>query len=173
MAAWNGGFKAVHGHYGMMTDGVVWLPAESGMATAAVDAEGRLTIGAWGRGVKPDQAWAAWRQNNPPLIENGVINPDVIKLANTIKWGASLDGAVFIWRSGMGMTRGGRWLIAAGHRREADQPDARRPSAIPDAVRPRFLLPDAATGVSAPGSRAFHRQEMPEIPLLVYEGIRQ
>jgi hypothetical protein len=40
----------------------------------------------------------------------------VIRLANTIKWGASLDGAVFIWRSGMGITPGGRWLIyAAGN----------------------------------------------------------
>ncbi|MGE5602987.1 MAG: phosphodiester glycosidase family protein [Nitrososphaerales archaeon] len=116
LAAWNGGFKAVHGHYGMMTDGVVWLPAKDGMATAAVDADGRLTIGAWGRGVKPDQAWVAWRQNNPPLIEDGVIDPDVIRLANTVRWGASLDGAVFIWRSGMGITRDGRWLIyAAGN----------------------------------------------------------
>jgi len=116
LAAWNGGFKAIHGHYGMMTNGVVWLAAKDGMATAAIDSQGRLTLGAWGRGVKPDGAWVAWRQNNPPLIEDGVVNPDVIKLANTIKWGASLDGAVFIWRSGMGTTPGGRWLIyAAGN----------------------------------------------------------
>lgn len=116
LAAWNGGFKAVHGHYGMMTDGTVWLPAKDGMATAAIDDNGNLTIGAWGRGVKPGNQWAAWRQNNPPLIENGVINPDVVKLANTIKWGAALDGAVYIWRSGMGITQDGRWLIyAAGN----------------------------------------------------------
>ncbi len=116
LAAWNGGFKAVHGHYGMMTDGVVWLPAEDGMATAAVNPDGRLTLGAWGRGVKPDGGWSAWRQNNPPLIEAGTLNPDVIRLANTIRWGASLSGAVFIWRSGMGVTPDGRWLIyAAGN----------------------------------------------------------
>lgn len=116
LAAWNGGFKAVHGHYGMMTDGVVWLPAKDGLATAAVNKDGQLTLGAWGRGVQPDGAWSAWRQNNPPLIENGVVNPDVVKLANTIRWGASLSGAVFIWRSGMGVTPDGRWLIyAAGN----------------------------------------------------------
>jgi hypothetical protein len=116
LAAWNGGFKAVHGHYGMMTDGVVWLPAKEGLATAAVNKDGQLTLGAWGRGVKPDANWSAWRQNNPPLIENGVVNPDVVKLANTIHWGASLSGAVFIWRSGMGVTPDDRWLIyAAGN----------------------------------------------------------
>jgi hypothetical protein len=116
LAAWNGGFKAIHGHYGMMTDGTVWLPPTDGLATAAVDADGRLTLGAWGRGVKPDGPWTAWRQNNPPLIEAGEINPDVIKLADTIRWGASLSGAVFIWRSGMGVTPDGRWLIyAAGN----------------------------------------------------------
>ena len=116
LAAWNGGFKAVHGHYGMMTDGVVWLPAKDGLATAAANNDGQLTLGAWGRGVQPDGAWSAWRQNNPPLIENGVVNPDVLKLANTIRWGASLSGAVFIWRSGMGVTPDGRWLIyAAGN----------------------------------------------------------
>jgi hypothetical protein len=116
LAAWNGGFKAVHGHYGMMTDGKVWLPPIAGMATAAVDGDGRLTLGAWGRGVKPDGPWIAWRQNNPPLIEDGVVNPDVVRQADSIHWGASLSGAVFIWRSGMGVTRDGRWLIyAAGN----------------------------------------------------------
>lgn len=116
LAAWNGGFKAIHGHYGMMTDGTVWVPPIDGLATAAVDADGRLTLGAWGRGVDPNGPWTAWRQNNPPLIEDGVVNPDVIRLADTIHWGASLSGAVFIWRSGMGVTPDGRWLIyAAGN----------------------------------------------------------
>ncbi len=116
LAAWNGGFKAVNGHYGMMTDGVVWLPPIEGMGTAAVDNNGHVLIGAWGRGVDPKGPWQAWRQNNPPLIENGVVNPDVIKQANTIRWGAALDGTVSIWRSGMGTTPDGRWLIyAAGN----------------------------------------------------------
>ncbi len=116
LAAWNGGFKAIHGHYGMMTDGTVWLPPINGMATVAVDAEGRPHIGAWGRGVVTSTAWVAWRQNNPPLIEGGTVNPEVIKTANTIHWGAALDGTVFIWRSGLGLTPGRRWLIyAAGN----------------------------------------------------------
>ncbi len=47
------------------------------------------------------------------MIEDGQINPDVEKYADTIRWGASVDGGVFIWRSGLGMTAGRRWLIYA------------------------------------------------------------
>jgi len=121
LAAWNGGFRATHGRYGMMTDGVTWLPPLDGMMTIAIGPDGRVTMGAWGRGVQAGGGWRAWRQNNPPLIENGQINPDVVKYASTIRWGASIDGAVFIWRSGLGMTRGGRWLIyAAGNSLSAE-----------------------------------------------------
>jgi hypothetical protein len=116
LAAWNGGFRATHGHYGIMTDGTVWLPAISGMQTVAIAPDGGVTMGAWGRGVKAEGDWLAWRQNNPPLIEAGTVNPDVLTYANTIRWGASIDGAVFIWRSGMGLAQNGRWLIyAAGN----------------------------------------------------------
>jgi len=121
LAAWNGGFRATHGHYGMMTDGVTWLPPLDGMMTVGVDTDGRAAMGAWGRGIRPGDGWTAWRQNNPPLIEDGKISPDVVKYANTIRWGASIDGAVFIWRSGMGITPDGRWLIyAAGNSLSAE-----------------------------------------------------
>src|SRR6185503_9625261 len=82
LAAWNGGFRAIHGHYGMMSDGVTWLSAESGMATLAIKRDGRVVIGAWGRDVSPAMDLVAWRQNNPPLIENGVVNPDVHAITN-------------------------------------------------------------------------------------------
>lgn len=115
LAAWNGGFRAIHGSYGIMTDGVTWLPPLRGMQTVALGRDGRVVMGPWGQEVGPDGDWLAWRQNNPPLIQLGQVNPDVIATANTIRWGASIDGAVFIWRSGMGLA-GGRWLIyAAGN----------------------------------------------------------
>lgn len=116
IAAWNGGFKAVHSHYGIMTDGVTWLNPIDGMATVGIARDGHIEMGAWGREILPSGDWLAWRQNNPPLIAKGVVNPEVAKTANTIRWGASINGAVFIWRSGMGMTKGHHWLIyAAGN----------------------------------------------------------
>jgi hypothetical protein len=100
----------------MMTDGVTWLPPIAGMATVAISRTGDPDIGAWGRGISPTGDWLAWRQNNPPLIEAGRVNTDVVKYANTIRWGASIDGAVFIWRSGMGLSPDRHWLFyAAGN----------------------------------------------------------
>jgi hypothetical protein len=50
-----------------------------------------------------------------------VINPDVIAYADTIRWGAAIDGTVSIWRSGTGMTKGRRWLLyAAGNSLSAE-----------------------------------------------------
>jgi hypothetical protein len=116
LAAWNGGFRAIHGHYGMMTDGITWLPPQDGLATLAIDRQGHVSLGAWGREISPQGDWLAWRQNNAPLIERGQVNPDVTRYATTIRWGASIDGAVFIWRSALGITPGHRWLIyAAGN----------------------------------------------------------
>lgn len=116
LAAWNGGFRAMHGHYGMMSDGVTWLPAEPGMATLALKRDGQVVIGAWGREVTSAMDLVAWRQNNPPLIENGVVNPDVHAITNLKEWGVTIGNKAVTWRSGLGLTRDGRWLIyAAGN----------------------------------------------------------
>jgi hypothetical protein len=49
LAAFNGGFKAIHGHYGMMVDGTTLLPPTDGLATIALRADGTIQIGQWGR----------------------------------------------------------------------------------------------------------------------------
>ena len=49
IAAFNGGFKAINGHYGMMVDGVTLLPPLPGFATLAIYRDGHVNIGA-GRG---------------------------------------------------------------------------------------------------------------------------
>jgi Phosphodiester glycosidase len=100
----------------MMSDGVTWLPAEPGMATLALKQDGQVVMGAWGREVTPAMDWVAWRQNNPPLIENGVVNPDVHAITNLKEWGVTIGNKAVTWRSGLGLTRDGRWLIyAAGN----------------------------------------------------------
>ncbi len=67
LGAFNGGFRAVHGHYGMMTDGVVWLPAQPGLATVAVAADGQADLGAWGRGDQPPGQMAVVAPEQSPL----------------------------------------------------------------------------------------------------------
>ncbi len=52
LATFNGGFKARHGHYGAMADGVTALPPIAGLATVAIYANGQVKIGEWGTDIK-------------------------------------------------------------------------------------------------------------------------
>ena len=44
MAAFNGGFKAMHGHYGMMLDGETFVPPRDIGCTVAMYKDGGLKI---------------------------------------------------------------------------------------------------------------------------------
>jgi len=47
VAAFNGGFQAMHGEFGMMADGVVYLPPKPYSATVAVLQDGSTGFGTW------------------------------------------------------------------------------------------------------------------------------
>lgn len=114
LAAFNGGFKAQHGNFGVMISNTVLLPPRDGFATVALQKDGGVRIGAWGRDVSANGDYAAWRQNGPPILENGKINPltNVMTAAN---WGAALDGTVAVWRSALGIDKNNKVLyFAAG-----------------------------------------------------------
>jgi hypothetical protein len=111
LAAFNGGFKGIHGHYGMMANGVTLLPPIPGIATVAIYRDGHVQIGAWGKEVVPSADMTAFRQNCPPLIEAGQINPD-LSLDNRKAWGYTGNTDI-TWRTGIGITQDGRYLIYA------------------------------------------------------------
>ncbi len=109
-ADFNGGFKTQHGRYGAYAGGKELVPPREGMATVAVDKDGTLRIGQWGDPglVRPDTV--AWRQNGPPVVRNGGINP-LTNDNSASNWGANIDGAVAVWRSGMGLSQDGNTLL--------------------------------------------------------------
>jgi hypothetical protein len=111
IAAFNGGFKAVHGHYGMMLDQITLLPPVDGAATVSLYEDGRVRIGAWGREIVPSPGMLAFRQNCPPLIEQGQLNPGVATNARKA-WGLT-NNADITWRTGVGLSQDGRFLIYA------------------------------------------------------------
>jgi hypothetical protein len=111
IAAFNGGFKGIHGHYGMMVDGVTLLPPIPNIATVAIYKDGRVQIGAWGKDITPSADMIAFRQNCPPLIEAGQLNPD-LSLNNHLAWGYTGNTDI-TWRTGLGITQDGRYLIYA------------------------------------------------------------
>ncbi len=111
VAAFNGGFKSVHGHYGMMVNGVTLLQPIDGMATIAIYKDGRVRIGAWGTDIQPSADMVAFRQNCPPLIDNGAINP-LLSTDARGAWGFTNNQDI-TWRTGVGISKDGRFLIYA------------------------------------------------------------
>ena len=110
-AAFNGGFKGIHGHYGMMVNGFTLLPPLPGLATVAIYRDGHIEIGTWGKEINPSNDMITFRQNCPPLIENGQVNP-ALSLNNRMAWGYTGNTDI-TWRTGIGITQGGRYLIYA------------------------------------------------------------
>jgi hypothetical protein len=115
LAAFNGGFKYADGAYGMMTNGVVYVPPVAGAATVAMTRDGHVLMGAWGQDpalTATNRRLIAWRQNGELLINHGAVSPAV---ANGGDWGTTVLNDVHTWRSALGVGRHGVLLYAAGN----------------------------------------------------------
>ena len=107
LAAFNGGFKAQHGHFGVMVNGITLLPAKPDLGTIAIYSDGSVKIGAWGTDIKPDPGLIMWRQNGPLIIHNGIPNPHTAKPQD---WSYTVSDITAVWRSGIGISADGRTL---------------------------------------------------------------
>ncbi len=111
LAVFNGGFKARHGHYGVMVNDTVVIPPREDMGTLSIDKEGTVQIGEWATEISPTVNTLIWRQNGPLILHKGVINPMVD--TNSIDyWGSTVDGAGVVptWRSAVGLSQDGKSL---------------------------------------------------------------
>lgn len=115
LVAFNGGFKYADGQYGMQADGVVYVPPQLGAATIALTKEGHIILGTWGGDPRlnpGNTSLVAWRQNASLLIDHGTINPLTHDGAT---WGGTILNSAYTWRSGIGITKQGTFLYAAGN----------------------------------------------------------
>ncbi len=112
IAGFNGGFKAVNGNYGMMVNGITILPPVPGIATIAIYKDGHIALGAWGQDILPSADMVAFRQNCPPIIHNGQYN-SYVGVDNRSMWGDTIGNQAITWRTGLGITQDGRYLIYA------------------------------------------------------------
>jgi hypothetical protein len=87
------------------------LPPVPSIATVAVYRDGRVQLGTWGKDINPSVDMLAFRQNCPPLVESGMINPDVSLIDKDV-WGYT-NNLDITWRTGLGLTEDGRYLIYA------------------------------------------------------------
>jgi hypothetical protein len=102
VAAFNGGFQATHGEFGLMADGHVYLPPKPYGATVAELRDGSTAFGVWP--VSPDvpDYVVGYRQNLTPLVFKGKLNP-----YGRTWWGGTPPGStdlVHTARSGLCLT---------------------------------------------------------------------
>jgi hypothetical protein len=110
VAAFNGGFKAEHGQFGMMVDGRELLAPKRNSCTVAATRDGTLRIGNWASLESGAGELAWWRQTPGCMFENDVLHPG-LRSPDTKNWGATLDGNTVIRRSAVGLSSDGKTLF--------------------------------------------------------------
>jgi hypothetical protein len=111
VAAFNGGFKAEHGHFGMMIDGVALLPPRDTSCTIGLYKDGSLKIRTYPELKDSEGDMRAYRQTPPCLVEEGKINNRLLAAENTMGWGAAVGGDTVIRRSAVGLDADGKTLF--------------------------------------------------------------
>jgi hypothetical protein len=112
LAAFNGGFRAEHGHHGMMVGGVTLVPPRSDMCTTAAYEDGTLQIGTYSRLAAMPQKPIWYRQSPRCMVEHGSLHPG-LRDPNARGWGATLDGETVIRRSAIALSQDGERLMVA------------------------------------------------------------
>ena len=114
VAAFNAGFLMSNADGGYYTDHRTIIPLRNGAASAVIYRNGAINIADWGRGdarLAPDVV--SVRQNLDLLVDHGKpipgLNPN-----DTTQWGFTLGNAVYVWRSGIGITANGALIYVGG-----------------------------------------------------------
>jgi hypothetical protein len=113
VAAFNAGFLMPSSNGGYYTDGRAILPLRAGAASFVVYSNGVGTVGTWGTELSMTPGVVSVRQNLDLLVDNG--QPAAgLNAADTTRWGATLGNAVYVWRSGLGVTADGALVYVGG-----------------------------------------------------------
>ena len=113
LATFNNGFKIASSGGGFYLNGVTRGSLRKGAATMVYYRNGQLKIGVWGKTVHKTPGVVGVRQNLRLIVQNGRVPATVNQNVET-SWGATLGGAFYVWRSGVGVTRDGRIIFVYG-----------------------------------------------------------
>jgi len=122
VAAFNGGFLMNAAGGGYYTEGRTVVPLVAGAASLVIDADGTVTVGAWGSDVSMAPDVVAVRQNLVPLVAGGqptaqASSPDWQTWGDTCgatSCASTVPGIENQWRSGAGVTAAGALVYVAG-----------------------------------------------------------
>lgn len=112
LAAFNGGFRAEHGHHGMMVNGVTIVPPRADMCSVFGYEDGSLRIGTYSRLAAQPEKPIWYRQTPRCMVEQGSLHPG-LRDPNARGWGATLEGETVIRRSAIALSEDGRTLLVA------------------------------------------------------------
>ncbi len=112
-AAFNSGFRMQDADGGFYLDGIAADPLRTGAASLVIDSAGDVDIGAWGSDVTMTPTTVAVRQNLDLIVDDGAPAPG-LDVSDSAQWGATLGGAIHVWRSGLGVTADGALVYVAG-----------------------------------------------------------
>ncbi|HMD94732.1 MAG TPA: hypothetical protein VKG80_19040, partial [Trebonia sp.] len=113
LATFNGGFKLDSAGGGFYLNGQYKGSLVSGAASIVYDKNGTIKIGEWGRDFTMNSSIEGVRQNLKLIIDRGKIEPNLNQDIMT-KFGATLGGGYYVWRSGLGITKDGRIVYVYG-----------------------------------------------------------
>jgi hypothetical protein len=112
VATFNGGFPLETSNAGLIYNGKVVETMVDGIATVVGYRGGGFDIVKWESGTKvPKNVWFA-KQNLPPIIYEGMLNPN---LSDGPEWGETVNNQTRVWRSGLGIDAHGNLMYAAAN----------------------------------------------------------
>lgn len=109
LAAFNGGFKTIHGHYGVMVGSTALVPMIDGLGTLVIRQDGSLQMGEWDADLFYTPEIVIARQNCPLMVHNGEVNP-LVNNDSVSTWGGTISGNTVTLRSGLGVSQDGQTL---------------------------------------------------------------
>jgi hypothetical protein len=115
LAAFNSGFKLKDGGGGMVVNGVVDSPMIAGRGTVVAYPNGTVDVISWPASTPPGTVVLA-RQNLPLIVVDGKPNPT---LSATQRWGNTLNNAVRVWRTALGVDAHGNLVYVAADKQTA------------------------------------------------------
>jgi hypothetical protein len=113
VAGFNAGFLMSDANGGYYTDNKTVVPLRTGAASFVVYKNGSSTVGQWGRDVTMAPDVVSVRQNLDLLVDNGQVVPAAYSSGSS-RWGATLGGGLYVWRSGLGITANGALVYVGG-----------------------------------------------------------
>lgn len=114
IAAFNSAFRLQDSRGGAYAYGRMVAPLVPGQATEVIYKDGSMNVGAWGRDVTMSSNVVAARQNLALIVDNGQPVAGLDSNAGN-QWGATLGNALYVWRSGLGVTKTGQMIYVASN----------------------------------------------------------